>query len=259
AEMRLRIRTASGLEVEVATADIVARRRDGERARRTDPNYSRLMFAPTGRPLKKGDGYFSSYEVFLPGVSYGLTDHFTLSGGVSTIPGLGLTEQLFYVSPKVGFEMGERQAYSAGFLYATAGGDHDRESVGLAYGVATFGTPRSSVSLGFGLAGGLGDNEGLRTPIIMAGGQKTVGANVALVGESWIVFHDDEGTTPFVGLGVRFFGERLSADVGAILFREVLEEGFPIPWISVSYHFGPSRPRVAAAPSRHPMALAVRR
>jgi hypothetical protein len=40
-----------------------------------DPNYSRLLFAPTGRPLKKGDGYFSDYEVLFPGLAVGLTDH----------------------------------------------------------------------------------------------------------------------------------------------------------------------------------------
>ena len=69
-----------------------------------DPNYSRLLFAPTGRPLAKGDGYFSDYELVFPGVAYGLTDNLSLAGGVSVIPGLGLGEQLFYVSPKLGCE-----------------------------------------------------------------------------------------------------------------------------------------------------------
>jgi hypothetical protein len=59
-----------------------------------DPNYSRLLFAPTGRPLRAGDGYFSDYELLFPGVAYGLTDNVTLAGGVAIVPGLGLGEQL---------------------------------------------------------------------------------------------------------------------------------------------------------------------
>ena len=45
---------------------------------------------------------------------------------------------------------------------------------------------------------------------------------------------------PF-GMGLRFLGESLTADVGVILVGELLDEGFPIPWLSVSYHFGRRR------------------
>jgi hypothetical protein len=31
---------------------------------RADPNSTRLLFAPTGRTLKSGNGYFSAYEIF---------------------------------------------------------------------------------------------------------------------------------------------------------------------------------------------------
>lgn len=41
---------------------------------------------------------------------------------------------------------------------------------------------------------------------------------------------------PF-GVALRFFGDRISADVGMIFVGEVIEEGFPVPWLSFSYHF----------------------
>ena len=44
-----------------------------------------------------------------------------------------------------------------------------------------------------------------------------------------------------LGVALRFFGERLSVDAGFVLVAEVLDEGLPIPWLSFSYHFGPSR------------------
>lgn len=40
---------------------------------------------------------------------------------------------------------------------------------------------------------------------------------------------------------MRLFSDRLSADVGVILSGELLDEGFPLPWLSVTYHFGKSR------------------
>jgi hypothetical protein len=71
-----------------------------------DPNYSRLLFSPTGRPLRKGDGYFSDYELVFPGVAVGVTDHLSIAGGVSIVPGLRLSEQVAYVSPRLGWNLG---------------------------------------------------------------------------------------------------------------------------------------------------------
>ena len=31
--------------------------------------------------LKKGEGYFSDYELFFPGIAYGVTDNVTIGGG----------------------------------------------------------------------------------------------------------------------------------------------------------------------------------
>jgi hypothetical protein len=41
-----------------------------------------------------------------------------------------------------------------------------------------------------------------------------------------------------VGLALRIFGEHLAADLGFIFVKEVLDEGFPIPWVTVAYNFG---------------------
>jgi hypothetical protein len=238
----LTVATAGGLEVVVRRSSVVSITDVGEDGQSigVDPNYSRLLFAPTGRPLKKGDGYFSDYELVFPGVAFGLTDNISLAGGVSVIPGIGLDSQLFYISPKVGFELGDRASVAVGALVAGsgAGDDIDGESAYIGFAVGTFGSPRRSLTLGFGL----GDTTGEFTdavPIVMVGGTATLSRHVALVTESWLFVGDDFhfSEQPF-GVGVRFFGERLSADVGVILVGELLDEGFPLPWLSVTYHFG---------------------
>ena len=58
-ETHILVETLSGLEIKVPRTSIVAikKRRAGAFSR-PDPNYTRLMFAPTGRPLRRGDRYF---------------------------------------------------------------------------------------------------------------------------------------------------------------------------------------------------------
>jgi hypothetical protein len=249
----LTVATPDGLEVVVPRASVVSMAPVGEdgRSLSVDPNYSRLLFAPTGRPLKKGDGYFSDYELVFPGVAFGLTDNVTLAGGVSVIPGLGLDEQLFYISPKVGFALGDRASVAVGALLAGAGGDErDGESAYIGFAVGTFGGPKRSLTVGVGL----GDTSGEfsdAVPIVMAGGTATLSRHVALVTESWLFLGDDFRLSeqPF-GVGIRFFGDRLSADVGVILVGELLDEGFPLPWLSVTYHFGKSREGLRTSAAR---------
>lgn len=97
-------RTASGLRASVPRKNIKEIRTTkgewvGGEFRKTDPNQTRLFFAPTGRSLPQGKGYFSAYEIFFPMLAVGLTDFLTLAGGVTLIP--GATQQAVYLAPKV--------------------------------------------------------------------------------------------------------------------------------------------------------------
>ena len=72
-----------------------------------------------------------------PSVAYGLTDNLSISGGMSIIPALGLSEQLFYVAPRLGKQFSDRLAVATGVLWARGGeGDDDQLSAGFA--MATF-------------------------------------------------------------------------------------------------------------------------
>jgi hypothetical protein len=206
-----------------------------------DPNYSRLLFAPTGRPLKKGDGYFSDYELVFPGVAVGVTDHFSIAGGLSIVPGVRIDHQVLYISPRIGWNLGDKAAVSFGALYATVPEDDDRDDLAVGFAVGTFGDRKRSLSLGLGVGDWYLPDGFNATPIVMVGGTVTVSRHIALVSENWLVLTQDFelADQPF-GLGVRFFGDRLSADVGLVLIPEYVAEGTFLPWASISYHFGPS-------------------
>jgi hypothetical protein len=208
-----------------------------------DPNYSRLLFSPTGRPLKKGDGYFSDYELVFPGVAVGLTDNISIAGGVSLVPGLRLDRQVLYVSPRIGWDLGDKAAVSAGVLYAALPSDDDFDDLAVLFAVGTFGDRRRSLSVGVGFGdANLPDGFDPGTAL-MIGGTTALSPRIAMVSENWLVLDDDFDLArqPF-GLGVRFFGDRVSADVGIVFVPDLVSSGIFLPWASISYHFGPSRP-----------------
>lgn len=234
----IEFRTAGGMDVRVAADQVVSRRILRGRLvdgifRPEDPNVSRLLFSATGRPVGKGRGYFADYYVFLPFLAYGVSDRVTLAGGVSLVP--GATEQLVYVAPKVTLVNTEETALSAGMLAGTVTGED--EWGGILYAVGTRGNGDSEASLGLGFL--FGGGEVADQPIFMAGGTLRLGRTTKLISENYFVIED--GIHMLVSGGIRFFGERLAADLALMAVPEAIDdmEGFPfVPFVGFAYNFG---------------------
>jgi hypothetical protein len=131
--------------------------------------------------------------------------------------------------------------------------------------MATVGRPDRSLTLGLGVARTVEQYETYRivngrwvpeshrdvshTPVVVVGGTARLSRHLAFVSENWFVLHDafKISEQPFA-LGLRFLGDKLSADVGVILVGELIDEGFPVPWLSVTYHFGPKRGGASSRP-----------
>jgi hypothetical protein len=193
-----------------------------------NPNRTRLYVAPTARMLKEGEGYFADVYLFFPGFQYGLTDHLTLGGGMSIIPGVAFDEQMFYITPKVGTEVTEHLSVAAGALLGSAGGN-DGTSGGVLYTGFTLGTADASFTGGFGY--GFADDE--ETTLVIVGGERRLNRRVSFVTENWYFPEIDEG---LISYGLRLFGETLSADVS--LINSPQEPFFPgIPFVDIVFHF----------------------
>jgi hypothetical protein len=83
----------------------------------------------------------------------------------------------------------------------------------------------------------------------MVGGSLRLGRRTSLLSESWL-FLDRPLSEQAFGIALRLFSDRISVDVGFVIVPEVVEEGFPIPWLSFSYQFGSAKKSSARASSR---------
>ena len=238
-ETHILVETRLGLEIKVPRTSIVAiKERRAGAFFRSDPNYTRLMFAPTGRPLRRGDGYIFNHWVIFPGVAYGFTDRLGVAAGLSVIPGLGLSEQVLSLAPKVGLYDSGDVALSAGVLYMNVA---DEGAGGMAFVVGTKGSPDKSFTCGIGLGYIAEEGEDVdfaEHPVLLLGGNIRLSESMALVSENWLITGEDLGLDQQpLGLALRFFGPRIAVDAGVIIIGEVLKEGFPIPWLSFVYNF----------------------
>jgi hypothetical protein len=202
-----------------------------------NPGNTRLFFAPTGRMLEKGEGYFSDTWIFFLNFVGGVTSRVTLGGGFSIFP-VGIENNIFYLTPKVGLVQSSNFNLATGALVGFAGfggfddsGD-DVGSFGIVYGVGTAGSADASFSLGLGLGyggGGFGED-----PILMFGGEKRVSRRVSLLSENYLVAGVDEGL--LLSYGLRFFGDRLSVDLAFINIPS--DPIFPgVPYVAFAVKF----------------------
>jgi hypothetical protein len=244
---RLTVRTLSGVTIELERPLIraMARQRGNVRDGQlwpADPNRTRLFFGPTGRMLNQNEGYISVFELFLPFVSYGVTDYLTLAGGTPIVPeGIG---RIWYLAPKVGAQLGERTSLSAGVLAFFESSDEldDVGSLGILYAVGTHGTEDTAITggIGFGFAGDDVENR----PLFLLGGETRVSPRIKLLTENYFITYrqtepDGESTALASALsgGVRFIGGRLSADAGVAVLLDEEDSFCCLPLVNFVYNF----------------------
>jgi hypothetical protein len=200
-------------------------------------NQTRLFVGPTGRMLKKGDGYISDIYAFFPGFSYGITNNITIGGGFSLFPGVGFDKQLFYLTPRIGTALNQKLSVAASALIVRVpvGGGNEFDNattVGVLFGSATLGSSDNGFTAGLGF--GFADGKFADKPAVELGGEFRVARRLAFVTENWIFPEVDE---PLMSYGMRFLGEKLTVDLA--LFNLLGDDAvFPgIPYIDFVWNF----------------------
>jgi hypothetical protein len=200
-----------------------------------DPHATRLFFGPTARAVPRGEGYLGVYELFFPFVTYGVTDRFTISAGTPIAP--LIIGEIFYLAPKYEVLRTPRASAALGVLALFATEEALDGSAGLLYGVGTFGQPDRALTVGatvpFIATGGDGDVGD--DPAFMLGGEARLSRRTKFITENYVMPGDDGGA--LVSGGVRFFGERLSADFGVGAAFGSGDSGCCLPLVNFVYTF----------------------
>lgn len=229
---RVRIVVESGDTIDLPAAqvervrEVQGRMIDG-RFFRADPNETRLFLGPTARTLPAGSAYLGVFELYLPFVGYGVTDNITIAGGAPLIFGDGMP-LILYVAPKV-------QLFRSGGLSGAVGSLSffipDEANFGIVYGVMTAEARDGSGSLTLGGGQAYAGDEMADGLAIMVGGDLRVSRSLKLLSENYVIAGEDAQLFSF---GLRFIGERLSADVGLAMPGE---GGIALPLVNFVYSF----------------------
>jgi hypothetical protein len=193
-----------------------------------DPNATRLFFGPTGRSLEKGQAYFGVYEFVMPFVQVGVTDRLSIGGGTPLVFGLNEGDRPFWITPKLQVLNRARTQVAVGVFHVF---NSHGEGGGVGYVVGTRGDTSASFTAGAGLAYG---TEGSRSGVVMIGGERQVRRSLKVITENY-VGKDGNG---IASAGIRFFGDRLSADL-AIAVPIGADSLFAFPMINFVYLFEP--------------------
>jgi hypothetical protein len=224
------LRTQSGDTVtarreNIASLRLVKGRIERGEFMRPDLHRTRLFFAPTGRSLKRGEASFGVFQFIAPFVQVGVTDRISVGGGTPLLFGIDEWNRPFWVTPKVQVVRTEKAQAAVGLLHVF---DVDGDNAGIAYGVSTFGDNDNAATVGAGLA--YADDD--RGWVVMGGAEGRLTRNLKVITENYVW----KGGDGIVSGGVRFFGERLSADL-ALAIPIGVGDFIAFPVVNFAYVF----------------------
>ncbi|HEX6373593.1 MAG TPA: hypothetical protein VF006_32000 [Longimicrobium sp.] len=194
-----------------------------------DPNHTRLFFGPTGRAVGAGRGYLGVYEVFFPFLTYGVSNGLSLSVGTPIIP--DAIGEFWYFAPKLTVVETETMALATGVLAIAV----EDETAGIVYGAGTFGGADRAVTAGVGW--GFSDGDLHNQAVLMVGGELRTGPGTKLISENYLIPGADGGEGTLLSGGIRFFGERLSADLGIAIAPTDCTGECWLPLVNFVYSF----------------------
>ena len=200
-------------------------------------NSSRYLISPSGYGLKKGQSYYENIYLAFNSFSYGVSDRFTISlGGEFLTLLLGSKAPVFYVSPRLNYELGDGNgAFSVGAIYFSIPDDNQVAGVGLAQAALTLGSRNSNISVGFGA--GFNSNHGFNENLFVysLGITQRLSRKLSLVTDNMIVRGEVENFEVFsLSLRIHFNKPGSALNVGLWRPLEGLGRVLAIPVISAT-------------------------
>ncbi|RNC79631.1 MAG: hypothetical protein ED557_13995 [Balneola sp.] len=197
-----------------------------------NPSSTRYFLSPTAFTLDRKEGYYQNTYLLFNSVNVGLMDFFSVGGGFEFLSTFGSgISPIFYLTPKIGGKVAKDFRLSGGVLMINA----DDFWLGTIYTVGTYGNTNDNISVG--LSWGFIDGEIADRPIYTLGGTKRISRRVSLLTENYF-FPDVEGNNSFHLYGFRFFGSKLSTDLGFLNNSDISDDlGIGVPYVGFAVKF----------------------
>jgi len=199
-----------------------------------NPQSTRYFWAPNGYGLKKGEGYYQNIYVMWNQFAVGVTDNFSLGGGIIPIFLFGGGPTPFFITSKFSIPIEKDKInLGAGALLGTVIGG-DTGGYGMLFGMSTFGSPDSNLSVGLGY--GFADGDWANSPLINVSGLVRFSRRGYFISENYFLNTDGE-VKGVLGLGGRWIIKKAALDF--IFFSPLGVDSFVIvPGIGFTIPFG---------------------
>jgi hypothetical protein len=219
-----------------------------------NPHSTRYFFGPSAIPLEKGEGYYQNAYVLSNSVQVGVTDHFSMGGGV-VIP------FLFFLTPKFGYKVAKNVYLGGGLLVAASFIPDMHVGLGVGYGSITLGNKENNFTLnaGWGFSKSETYNSSTQNydykwkyakkPMFSINGAVRIAPKLSLITENWI-FATEQYTydsvtntetyeskySSIISFGFRIMGEKNSFDI-AMAIPTVEGQTFGLPYLDYVFKF----------------------
>ncbi|NOR75639.1 MAG: hypothetical protein GQ525_10815 [Draconibacterium sp.] len=199
-----------------------------------NPQSTRYFWSPNGYGLKKGEGYYQNIWVLWNQFSYGLSDNFSVGGGVVPLFLFGGGSTPVFATAKLSVPVVENKLnIGGGAILGTVLGEEGM-GFGILFGMSTFGTPDNNVTLGLGY-GFLGE-EWATAPMVNVNGMFRVTSRGYFITENYYFPAGGENMIVF-SLGGRWIIKKAALDYGFVLPTNV-GSFIAIPWLGFTIPFG---------------------
>ena len=201
-----------------------------------NPQATRYFFSPNAYGLKKGEGYYQNVWVMVNSFAVGVTDYFSIGGGVVPLFLFAGSPTPVWSTPKFSIPVArDKFNLGGGALMGTVLGEEDT-GCGILYGISTLGSKDKNVSLGlgYGYAGG----SWAKAPMINLNTMIRFGPKGYFISENYFI--QTEGTTALIfTLGGRHIIQNAGLDYGLVIpIISDMDSFIALPWLGITIPFG---------------------
>lgn len=200
-----------------------------------NPQSTRYFWSPNGYGLKNGEGYYQNIWVLWNQFAYGLSDNFSIGGGIIPLFLFGGSPTPVFLTTKFSIPVVENKFnLGLGAIVGTVLGEEET-GFGILYGLSTFGTPDNNVTfgMGYGFAGG----EWASSPMININGMFRISSRGYFITENYYINAEDENVV-LIMLGGRWIIKKAALDFGLVIPIADIESFVAIPWLGFTVPFG---------------------